>query len=84
MRKKEIWLTDQNPVKGSEQSGLRPVVIISGYMLNSLLPIIITCPLTTKLKNMKGNVVLQPNHNNHLKSVSEILTHIAGSASKIP
>ncbi len=82
MRQKEIWLTDLNPVKGSEQSGLRPVVIISGDMLNSLLPIVITCPLTTKVKNMKGNIVLHPNHTNHLESASEILTFHIRSLSK--
>ncbi|MFA5814463.1 MAG: type II toxin-antitoxin system PemK/MazF family toxin [Bacteroidales bacterium] len=30
MKQGEIWITDLNPVMGSEQEGIRPVVIISG------------------------------------------------------
>ncbi|MCF8359770.1 MAG: type II toxin-antitoxin system PemK/MazF family toxin [Prolixibacteraceae bacterium] len=36
MKQKEIWLVNLNPVKGSEQKGLRPAVIISGNVLNNL------------------------------------------------
>jgi len=30
MKKGEIWTVNLNPTKGSEQSGKRPVVIVSG------------------------------------------------------
>ena len=30
----EIWYADLEPVKGSEQSGKRPVVIVSGPSMN--------------------------------------------------
>lgn len=78
----DIWLANLNPSKGSEQSGLRPVVIISGNMLNGLLPIVIACPLTSKIKNMKGNVVLKPNTKNGLKQASEVLIFHVRSISK--
>jgi len=78
----EIWYANLNPIKGQEQSGVRPVVIISGNLLNSYLNIVICCPLTTKIKNYKGNVVLQPNATNKLKQASEILTFHIRSISK--
>jgi len=82
MRQGEIWFANLNPTKGSEQSGFRPLVIISGNMLNKHLQVVITCPLTTKIKNYKGNVVLQPNKLNKLIQVSEILTFHIRSVSK--
>jgi mRNA interferase MazF len=49
MKQCEIWLADLNPVRGSEQEGFSPVVIISGNMLNQYLPVVIICPLTSKV-----------------------------------
>ena len=78
----EIWLTDLNPIKGSEQAGVRPVVIISGNLMNEHLNVVITCPLTSKIKNYKGNVVLQPNSKNNITQPSEIMTFHLRSMSK--
>ena len=82
MKQCEIWYADLNPVKGSEQQGFRPVVIISGNVLNKYLRTVITCPLTTKIKRYKGNVVLEPNDDNGLSETSEILTFHIRSISK--
>lgn len=82
MKQGEIWHVDLNPTKGSEQSGFRPVVIISGNLLNAYLNVVICCPLTSKVKNYKGNVVLQPSKLNNLIEVSEILTFHIRSISK--
>ena len=82
MKQGEIWLTDLNPVKGSEQSGTRPVVILSGNLLNTHLPLVICCPLTSKIKNYKGNIVLKPNSDNKLTQDSEILLFHIRSLSK--
>ena len=83
----EIWYADPiaiglNPTKGSEQSGFRPLVIISGNLLNEHLNVVIACPLTTKVKNYKGNVVLTPGKTNKLKETSEILVFHIRSVSK--
>jgi mRNA interferase MazF len=78
----EIWYANLNPIKGQEQAGIRPVVVISGNLLNTYLNIVICCPLTTKIKNYKGNVVLQPTAKNKLKQGSEILTFHIRSISK--
>ncbi|MCB2220072.1 MAG: type II toxin-antitoxin system PemK/MazF family toxin [Bacteroidetes bacterium] len=82
MKQCEIWLADLNPVKGSEQKGFRPVVIISGNMLNKYLPIVIACPLTSKIKAYKGNVILEPNEMNGLSEKSEVLIFQIRSISK--
>lgn len=82
MKQCEIWYADLNPVKGSEQKGYRPVVIISGDLVNTYLQIVIACPLTTKIKNYKGNIVLEPTEINGLAKPSEIMIFHIRSISK--
>jgi mRNA interferase MazF len=82
MKQRDIWYANLNPGKGSEQLGFRPVVIISGNLLNQYLPVVITCPLTTKIKNYKGNIVLEPNDENGLSEKSEIMVFHIRSVSK--
>ncbi len=82
MKQCEIWYADLNPVRGSEQQGFRPVVIISGNMLNHYLPIVIVCPLTSKIKNYKGNIILEPDEENGLTEPSEIMIFHIRSISK--
>ncbi len=81
MQQGEIWYANLNPSKGNEQTGYRPVVIVSGNLMNKYLKIVICCPLTTKIKNYKGNIVLEPNRENNLLQTSEVLTfHIRSLA----
>ena len=61
---------------------MRPVVIISGNILNEHLNIVIVAPLTTKIKRYKGNPILMPTSNNSLKKESEILVFHIRSISK--
>ncbi|MFH1297289.1 MAG: type II toxin-antitoxin system PemK/MazF family toxin [Bacteroidota bacterium] len=82
MKQCEIWFADLNPVKGSEQKGFRPVVIISGNLLNQYLKVVITCPLTTSIKGYKGNVILEPNEQNGIAKKSEIMIFHIRSISK--
>ncbi|MGM0581727.1 MAG: type II toxin-antitoxin system PemK/MazF family toxin [Bacteroidota bacterium] len=82
MKQAEIWNVNLNPVKGSEQAGFRPVVILSGNLANEFLRTVIVCPLTTKIKEYKGNPVLEPNIKNGLKEKSEILVFHIRSISK--
>lgn len=82
MRQGEIWDLYLNPTKGSEQSGRRPAVIISGNMLNTYLQVVIVCPLTTSIKNYKGNLIIEPNEINGLTKTSEVLTFHVRSVSK--
>jgi mRNA interferase MazF len=81
MKQGEIWYANLNPTEGSEQVGFRPVVILSGNLMNQYLNVVIVCPLTTKIKNYKGNVVLSPDKENNLKKTSEIMVfHIRSIA----
>ncbi|MBN1199343.1 MAG: type II toxin-antitoxin system PemK/MazF family toxin [Bacteroidales bacterium] len=73
MKQCEIWQTDLNPVNGSEQKGIRPVVIISGNLLNQYLPVVIVCPLTSRIKGYKGNLILEPEKQNGLSQRSEVM-----------
>lgn len=82
MKQCEIWYANLNPVKGSEQLGFRPVVIISGNAMNQYLNVVITCPLTTKIKNYKGNIILEPDETNGLSEKSEIMIFHIRSISK--
>jgi len=50
--------------------------------MNRFLQVIITAPLTSKIKNYQGNPVLQPNQTNGLKIESEILVFHIRSVSK--
>ncbi len=74
MKQRDICLADHNPVQGSEQSGIRPVVIISGNAMNDNLNICIVCPLSSNIKNYTGCLVLQKDEVNHLDQDSEVLT----------
>lgn len=82
MKQGEIWYADLNPVRGSEQAGYRPVVVISGNLLNQYLKVVIVVPLTTKIKEYKGNPILEPNKTYGLKEPSEMLVFYIRSVSK--
>ena len=82
MNQGEIWFADLNSIQGSEQAGFGPVVIVSGNLLNDLSNLVICCPLTTKIKNYHGNVILEPDKTNGLKQTSEILTFHIRSLTK--
>ena len=82
MRQGEIWQVYFDPVKGNEQAGNRPAVIVSGNTLNKHLGIVIVCPLTTVLHYFEGNPILKPNTCNGLSKASEIIVFHIRSLSK--
>ena len=82
MKQGEIWDLYLDPVSGSEQGGRRPAVILSGNLLNQFLKVVVVCPLTTSIKNYKGNLILTPNKTNGLQKKSEVLTFHIRSVSK--
>jgi mRNA interferase MazF len=82
MRQGEIWMSDLNPSIGSEQAGRRPVVILSGNLMNKFLQVVITAPLTSKIKNYQGNPILKPSSSNGLKTESELMVFHIRSISK--
>ena len=48
----EIYLIDLSNQIGSEQSGVRPAVVVQNETGNMFSPTTIICPLTSKTKNM--------------------------------
>ncbi len=81
MKHGEIWFANLNPTEGSEQAGFRPVLIVSGNLANTYAPVLVCCPLTTKLKNYKGNPILIPNKLNGIAKTSEVMViHIRSLA----
>ena len=82
MKKSEIWLADLDPQRGKEQSGARPVLIISGNAMNDHFDLVIICPLSSKIKNFAGGVCLKPGNTNGLRVESEVLTFHVRSIAK--
>ena len=72
MKQREIWFTNLDPTQGSEQAGLRPVVIISGNKMNQA-GLFLACPLSTKIKRFPGTIVISKNTQNGLSQDSEVL-----------
>ena len=73
MKQGDIYLVDFNPVKGQEQAGIRPALIVSGNALNDNMKICIVCPMISKIKNYAGCVVINPNATNGLSESSEVI-----------
>lgn len=82
MKQKDIYLVNLDPVKGSEQGGVRPIVIISGDTMNDNLGICIACPISSKVKNYASCVKLEKNKINNLDQDSEIITFQIRTISK--
>ncbi len=57
----EIVVADLEPVKGSEQGGVRPVLIIQSDILNKHAPTTIIAPITSKIytKEYPTNVIIK-------------------------
>lgn len=75
-RRGEIWLADLNPVRGSEQSGIRPVLIFQNDALNAFTTTVLAIPLTTNIRRAKlASCVRIPNGEGGLTSDSVALCH---------
>lgn len=46
----EIWLAELNPVRGSEQAGKRPVLVMQTNAINRFTTTVLTIPFTTNLR----------------------------------
>ena len=73
MKQQEIWYANLDPIKGREQSGVRPVVIISGNNLNVHSNLKIVCPITSQIKRYAGSLFLEKDDVNKLVKDSEVL-----------
>ena len=58
VKRGDIWLVDFGDVVGSEQGGIRPVVIVQNDKGNEYSPTTLVCPLTSKMKKKLPTHVL--------------------------
>lgn len=50
MKRYEVYYARLEPVEGSEIGKTRPCVIVSLDVLNAVLPTVVVCPLTTRVR----------------------------------
>ena len=50
VRRGDIFYADLSPVVGSEQRGIRPVLVVQNDVANRLSPTVVVCALTSRLK----------------------------------
>lgn len=50
LKRGEVWLANLNPTQGSEQAGIRPVIIFQNDIVSQFSTTTITIPLTTNLR----------------------------------
>ena len=75
IRRGDVYYADLRPVIGSEQGGVRPVLIIQNDVGNKYSPTTIVIPFTSELKkvNMPVHDILHKSESNGLKNDSLIL-----------
>jgi mRNA interferase MazF len=67
----EIYLSDLSPIKGHEQSGYRPVLIVQNNILNQNLSTVVIIPITSNLKHKENlTVYFLKKENSFLKNDS--------------
>lgn len=50
VKRGEVWLADLSPTRGTEQAGVRPVVIVQSDRANPHSPHTIVLPFTTRIR----------------------------------
>lgn len=62
MKRGEIYRADLDPVLGSEQGGVRPVLIVQNDLGNQTSPTVIVAPLTSRRKKLRQrtHVAVEP------------------------
>jgi len=68
-RRGEVWLADLNPTRGSEQAGIRPVVVFQNDSINKFTKTLISIPLTTNLRrsSLPSSVLISKGEGDSLK-----------------
>ena len=60
IKRGEVYYADLSPVIGSEQAGVRPILIIQNDIGNKFSPTIIGVPITSKVKvNMPTHILIE-------------------------
>ena len=73
----EIWKVKLYPIRGSEQDGIRPCLIVSPNSMNKSLSILIVLPMTTQLRDWPSRIEINFDNRigqacvEHIRSVSK-------------
>ena len=76
VRRGEVYYADLSPVIGSEQGGLRPVLIIQNDIGNIHSQTTIVCPLTSQFKTLITHVNISASESKLSKDSQALLEHI--------
>ena len=78
----DIWLADLNPVRGHEQSGRRPVLVVSVDVFNQgRADLVVVLPITPTLRPVPFHFTIQPPEGG-LTNPSAVLCEAIRSVSK--
>ena len=58
LKRGEVWLADLNPTQGSEQAGVRPVIVFQNDVVSQFSSTTITIPLTTNQRRASFPICL--------------------------
>ena len=72
MNKFDIILVDLNPVKGSEQSGIRPCIILQNNYANKVARTFVIAIISSTLKTYPHTIIVDPSRANNLSNTSRI------------
>ena len=74
IKRRELYLIDWNPARGSEQAGQRPALVIQNDIANAVAgySVTIVCAVSSKLKGYPSMVRVQPSEENGLTQESEV------------
>jgi mRNA interferase MazF len=76
IKRGEIWLAELNPIRGSEQAGTRPVLILQNNSINRFTSTFLAIPLTANLRRASlPTCVLLPEGEGGLARDSVALCH---------
>lgn len=76
MKRGELWIANLDPTQGSEQAGMRPVVIFQENRISKFTTTVITIPLTTNIKRaLLPSCLLIPKQQGGLSKDSVALCH---------
>ena len=60
-KRRDIVYLNFNPIKGHEQRGFRPALVISSDVFNDFTKMVIVCPISTNTKDFPTHYLLKDN-----------------------
>ena len=83
IKRGEIYYADLSPVIGSEQDGIRPVLVVQNNLGNKYSPTIIVLPITSKVKSKLPTHIKLEEADSNLPKNSVILAEQIRTIDKI-